>query len=544
MTGTDLWVFKTDSSGNIVWQRRYDSGSPTDLASAVHQTSDGGFAVAGNSDPGCPSGCVPAPQPQRFTILKLSSDGSIDPSCQAGVGAITNATAQNTSATVLAAPIVASSFGASAIAINVTVTDTSATATTICAGSATAPTGTISVSTNLSAATFTITGPATFSGSGTSATFNNAPVGAYTITFGAVAGYIAPAPQTQTLTAGGTLTFTGTYSLAVGSIDVTTNTDSATFTITGPVTLSGNGKSVSFTNLTPGSYTISYGPACRSDLPASETKAVLPASTTMFIGTYVPGFLSFPLASFDPCSAHINAVFDHSQTAPYTNDRKVVAYTGETGFCNPNNPVQDFQSVVGQKHPHSGYRSQTGSAFAVNGNYTGGENGQGSPTLTCARTSAANLPSDTFLFYDGHPGYDYKASCGTPVYAAASGTVAYPASIPGLTNARKFHVLELDPDPPNSAYKLYYLHLSTYPSSRFPSCQSAPPVIPQSCNGKPCHVQAGQLIGMSGDAGVPGSPHLHFEIQLNPGIPVDPYGWKGTPGADPYKRATSMNLWP
>lgn len=407
-------------------------------------------------------------------------------------------------------------------------------------------TGVITVTTNLTAATFTVTGPGTFSGSGTSATFDNALVGTYTITFGAVGGFITPSSQTQTLTAGSTLTFTGTYNLAVGSIHVTTNTDSATFTITGPVTLSGNGKSASFTNLTPGSYTISYGPACRSDLPPSATNAVLPASTTMFIGTYAPGFLSFPLASFDPCSAHINAVFDHSQNAPYKNDFKVVAYTGETGFCNPNNPPQDFQSVVGVKHPHSGYRNQTGSAFAVNGNYTGGENGHGSPTLTCASTSAANLPSDTFLFYDGHPGYDYQASCGTPVYAAVSGTVTYPASIPGLSNAqtRKFHVLELDPDPPNSAYKLYYLHLSTYPSTRFPSCQSAPPIIPQSCNGKPCHVQAGQLIGMSGDAGVPGSPHLHFEIQVNPGIPVDPYGWKGTSGADPYKRATSMNLWP
>jgi len=73
------------------------------------------------------------------------------------------------------------------------------------------PTGTIAITTNLSAASFTVTGPATFSGTGTSATFNNAPVGSYTITFAAVAGYTAPAPQTQTLTAGGTINFTGTY---------------------------------------------------------------------------------------------------------------------------------------------------------------------------------------------------------------------------------------------------------------------------------------------------------------------------------------------
>jgi hypothetical protein len=71
--------------------------------------------------------------------------------------------------------------------------------------------GTISVTTNMSTATFTVTGPGPFSGSGTSATFNNAPIGTYTITFGAVTGYITPSPQTQTLTASGTVQFSGTY---------------------------------------------------------------------------------------------------------------------------------------------------------------------------------------------------------------------------------------------------------------------------------------------------------------------------------------------
>ncbi|MFI5114920.1 MAG: hypothetical protein ACHP7J_07230, partial [Terriglobales bacterium] len=42
--------------------------------------------------------------------------------------------------------------------------------------------GTISVTTNLSGATFTLTGPANYSGGGTSFTQGNAPAGAYTIT--------------------------------------------------------------------------------------------------------------------------------------------------------------------------------------------------------------------------------------------------------------------------------------------------------------------------------------------------------------------------
>jgi len=81
-------------------------------------------------------------------------------------------------------------------------------------------TGAISVTTSLAAATFTITGPASFSGSGLSATFNNAPVGTYTITFGPVVGYITPSSQTQTLAAGGTIAYTGTYA---PSRQITTN---------------------------------------------------------------------------------------------------------------------------------------------------------------------------------------------------------------------------------------------------------------------------------------------------------------------------------
>src|ERR1017187_2112670 len=70
--------------------------------------------------------------------------------------------------------------------------------------------GTISVTTNLASGTFTITGPTTYTGSGTSATFS-APPGQYTIIFGAAAGYDTPAQQTQTLAVGATITFTGSY---------------------------------------------------------------------------------------------------------------------------------------------------------------------------------------------------------------------------------------------------------------------------------------------------------------------------------------------
>ena len=71
--------------------------------------------------------------------------------------------------------------------------------------------GRISVSTNLEDATFTITGPETYSGSGTSWSKSNVPVGTYTIHYGDVPGYSTPPPETKKLASGGEIEFRGTY---------------------------------------------------------------------------------------------------------------------------------------------------------------------------------------------------------------------------------------------------------------------------------------------------------------------------------------------
>src|ERR1035438_3610168 len=55
--------------------------------------------------------------------------------------------------------------------------------------------GQIYVSTNLAAASFTISGPVTYNGSGTLFNQASAPPGAYKITFAPVGGYRTPAPQ-------------------------------------------------------------------------------------------------------------------------------------------------------------------------------------------------------------------------------------------------------------------------------------------------------------------------------------------------------------
>jgi len=73
------------------------------------------------------------------------------------------------------------------------------------------PTGTMNVSANNPAATWTISGPVTVTGSGSSQNYPSQQTGNYTITWGAVPGFTTPAPQSRTLATGGTITFNGTY---------------------------------------------------------------------------------------------------------------------------------------------------------------------------------------------------------------------------------------------------------------------------------------------------------------------------------------------
>lgn len=70
--------------------------------------------------------------------------------------------------------------------------------------------GTVNVLSNIGAS-WTITGPTTIVGSGSSQSSPLQLTGAYTITWNSVAGYTKPASATLVLTSGGTITFNGTY---------------------------------------------------------------------------------------------------------------------------------------------------------------------------------------------------------------------------------------------------------------------------------------------------------------------------------------------
>lgn len=170
---------------------------------------------------------------------------------------------------------------------------------------------------------------------------------------------------------------------------------------------------------------------------------------------------------------------------------------------------------------------------------------------------------------DGNPGVDYRAALGTEVYAAASGTIRYPANIAGLGSGNQayslYHVLELIPDDaPN--IRVYYLHLSTHPAAgrtsvrrdKTTGCPS-PVTLPLP---EGSHVETGCLVALSGHAGPKGTrSKLHFEVQAvvrledlplaareaascpddaTAGcVPIDPYGWEGD-GPDPFESLTGV----
>ena len=69
----DFLVLKLASDGTIEWQKTY-GGYNVDEASSIQQTNNGGYIVAGST------GSYGAGK-RDFLILKLSSDGDIDPAC-------------------------------------------------------------------------------------------------------------------------------------------------------------------------------------------------------------------------------------------------------------------------------------------------------------------------------------------------------------------------------------------------------------------------------------------------------------------------------
>jgi murein DD-endopeptidase MepM/ murein hydrolase activator NlpD len=98
-------------------------------------------------------------------------------------------------------------------------------------------------------------------------------------------------------------------------------------------------------------------------------------------------------------------------------------------------------------------------------------------------------------FHTGHNGLDFGIAVGTGVHSSMDGKVIYA----GWNNQGYGNLVIVE----NGPYRTYYAHLSKIPVK-----------IGQT-------VQAGEVVGLSGNTGNSTGPHLHYEVRLN-NKPINP----------------------
>lgn len=72
----DFWIIKTDSNGNIQWQKSL-GGSKSDIPHSIQQTSDGGYIVAGSTEDAVDGDITESYGKRDSWIVKLNSNGNI-----------------------------------------------------------------------------------------------------------------------------------------------------------------------------------------------------------------------------------------------------------------------------------------------------------------------------------------------------------------------------------------------------------------------------------------------------------------------------------
>ena len=132
---------------------------------------------------------------------------------------------------------------------------------------------------------------------------------------------------------------------------------------------------------------------------------------------------------------------------------------------------------------------------------------------------AATPGKTDYVYYDGHNGFDLGLSYET-LLAAAPGTV----QVAGVDPVNPCFGLNVTIDHHNG-YTTRYAHMSRVDVSPGEN------------------VGRGQALGISGTSGCSTGPHLHFGLYTtNPWNAIDPWGWLGAAGADPYPFDTG-DMW-
>lgn len=210
---------------------------------------------------------------------------------------------------------------------------------------------------------------------------------------------------------------------------------------------------------------------------------------------------SFPLEGYGPYTAVVTSVLDHSEF-----NQNPVRFYG-----NPDGIIEAYNGEIGRKE--YGF-----DCYDKNCKIVGYKNISGSVFLD----GYLNY-NDVYLFYDGHPGYDFAAIDGTPVKATQSGKL-YKAKTDLVNGNNKsktawdgFHTFYIDHE---NGYSSWYLHCSKLSAN-----------IENEISEKGfAEVSKGQIVAESGH--FPNfASHLHFEVRKD--------GFNDENVIDPYKE----NLW-
>lgn len=203
-------------------------------------------------------------------------------------------------------------------------------------------------------------------------------------------------------------------------------------------------------------------------------------------GNSDPFRIIFPVKNDGPYSTSVDmsSVFDYSFEYVYATDGYVIGYAGTYGW-------EDYGAE--QSYGVWGYRSEDGHDFSSDiPNYSG-----------------------AYLYYDGHPAYDFSYAAGTELRATADGEVVYTNVDTG--------VLRIDH---GNSFFTEYRHCDHFLKN----------------NGE--EVKQGEEVAESGSQDTL-SAHLHFEVYKDIGgvlHSVDPYGWQAEE-AHTWTRAINATLW-
>lgn len=146
----------------------------------------------------------------------------------------------------------------------------------------------VSVVTDLSAASFIVSGPVEYRGSGTFWVRKGAPPGTYTVTFNPVAGFVTPPGQTKELVAKGQVVFLGKYRRSTELV-VDSNQPGAQFTIYRPdgrpIDMNHPGRAL-LDDLPPGTYTAVFKDIDGYVTPPPLSRTLSPGGKLSFFGEY------------------------------------------------------------------------------------------------------------------------------------------------------------------------------------------------------------------------------------------------------------------